>query len=59
MNLPKDLRWNYGIGLRLGPTKAFANRVLRFDLAKSFHSGEYFISFGLGQIFEWDGLGKD
>ncbi|MCI0531239.1 MAG: BamA/TamA family outer membrane protein [candidate division Zixibacteria bacterium] len=53
INLPKDLRWNYGVGLRLGATRAFANRVIRLDYAKSAHSKDYFISFGVGQVFEW------
>ena len=54
INFPKDLRWSYGIGLRLGPTKAFANRVIRLDLARSFHSDSYYVSFGVGQVLGWE-----
>jgi outer membrane protein assembly factor BamA len=57
INLLADLRWDFGIGLRLGPTKAFSNRVIRLDLAKSASTDDYYISFGLGHIIEWETIG--
>lgn len=47
----KDLKSDFGIGLRFGLTRSSTSRVLRLDLAKSLSDNDVYISFATGMLF--------